>query len=322
MAPQYPYPPAPPASYIVFVPEWTPSPMRGKQPQVTDTTTVTDIQISTTSVILAPLAEQTGYPSPTPTPPRGNGGKYGKDNHHGVSAGVVAAAGVIATIIFILVLLGLCVFLCRRSRKTRERASAQGATNSAQQMMSMKAGDGSNVVDVRAYAMPTIQTPTPSHQPGSASSLSPLSSSSSSLPSRQFAPQVPPVILSTSMGHSYFTGIDTSDQISLADNRSASNTIDPDDAPPPYRPRSVPPLSRECSVRMANGMVPNYRPGAAISPMEESIRNPFDDPEGDVSDLEDDLPRHRNQIAIPDDHLSAVSDLSYQQEPTTTCSSI
>jgi len=320
MAPSYP--PPPPPSYILLVPnpEWTPSTMRGKQPQVTDTTTVTDIQVSTT-VIVAPLAEQTGYSS-TPTPKPG-GRKFDQDDHHGLSSGVIAAAGVIATIIFILVLLGLCVFLCRRSKKTRERAARQQEVTSAQQMMAMKSGNSSNVVDVRTYTMPTIQTPTSSNQSAPISTTSPLSASPSSLPSSQrSAPQVPPVILSTSMGHSYFTGIDTSDHISLADNRSTSNTIDSDEPPPPYRPRSVPPLSRECSVHIANGMVPNYRPGAAISPMEESIQNPFDDPEGDVSDLEDESPRHLNNISIPDDHLSIVSDISYQQEPATTRSSV
>lgn len=318
MAPQYPsYPPPPPSypSYIVVLPDWQPKTMRGKQPQVTDTTTVTDIQVSTTSVMVAPLAEETsegGYSSSIPTS-RPGGRKFNQDNHHGVSTGVMAAAGVIATIIFILLLLGLCVFLCRRSKKTRERAAAQNAATSADQMIAMKNGNSSNIVDVRAYAIPNLQTPSPSHQ-------SPSSSSQSS--SQQLAPQIPPVILSTSMGHSYFTGIDTSDHISLADNRSTSNTIDPDDPPPAYRPRSVPSISRECSVHMANGMVPNYRPGAAISPMEESIRNPFDDPDGDVSDLEDDTPRHHNGLTIPDDHLSVVSDLSYQQEPASTRSAV
>jgi len=216
----------------------------------------------------------------------------------------MAAAGVIATLVFIIGLIGLCLFLCRRSRKSKTPArNAEDIIVPGRQMM--KTAD-------RAYMKPPAGSPPPS-----------LSQSSSSIPlthqpSRQPTPQIAPVIISTTMDHSYFTGIDTSDHISLTDNQSFRST-DPDEPPPPYRPRSVPPISRECSVRIANGMLPNYRPGnATISATEESMHNPFDDPDA-VSDLEEEAPENNT---IPDDHLSMVSDLSYQREPTTTHSTL
>jgi hypothetical protein len=228
---------------------------------------------------------------------------------HSLSSGVMAAAGVIATLVFIALLIGLCCFLCRRSRKSKLRAAhTEAGLVAGRQMTEAHESRG---VDAQPYAKPKPK-PTACSPPSSAinASSSSSSSSSSSVPlAQQSVPQLAPVILSTNMDHSYLTGIDTSDHISLADNHSTRST-DTDEPPPPYRPRSVPPISRESSVHIANGMLPNYRPGNRVSITEESIQNPFNDPDEALSELaEEDL---RN------DHFSVVSDLSYQYEPETT----
>jgi len=122
------------------------------------------------------------------------------------------------------------------------------------------------------------------------------------------------------MEQSYYTGIDTSDGISLADARSHVSYADSqDEPPPPYRPASVPPISRDNSMRISNGITLDRSLRNSI----REIRSPFDDPEEEVEDVEQvgeqpqlatssagQCPRPRRA----DDTLSDVSDLSYQEE--------
>jgi len=100
--------------------------------------------------------------------------------------------------------------------------------------------------------------------------------------------------------------------IHSSDNIYPSGNEDP---PPPYRPCSVPPISRESSLRVADGMRPNF------STIRNSvIRSPFDDPLEEDVDVECDPFRDQNHQET--DRTSVVSDLSYQAEPTTTHSTL
>jgi hypothetical protein len=119
------------------------------------------------------------------------------------------------------------------------------------------------------------------------------------------------------MDQSYYTGIDTSDHLSITQSISSGGTyVDGgDEPPPPYRPRSVPPISRETSLRLPNAVAPRN----SVRRSRDLIRSPFDDQEEeDVSDMEEPPSIRR----VDADQLSAVSDLSYQQEPTTTHSTV
>lgn len=108
-----------------------------------------------------------------------------------------------------------------------------------------------------------------------------------------------PVILNNNMGGAYFTGIDTSDALSITSgNRNSRMSLDArsmtssDDPPPPYRPRSVPPISRETSLRAPNNV------GTATIPLEplsesnlsrvrlhDGLSNPFADPDSDEDEF-------------------------------------
>ncbi|RDI83191.1 hypothetical protein Vi05172_g7044 [Venturia inaequalis] len=137
----------------------------------------------------------------------------------------------------------------------------------------------------------------------------------------------PPVILSTTMNDAYYTGIDTSDHVSLTDQRSeASADTFGEEPPPPYRPRSVPPISRETSVR--NSMCRNtsvrssrHDPMSGSNLMRRSIdvRSPFDDPPEDSDDdTLSQISTIRSLSRRDMDRLSVVSDMSYQEELTHT----
>jgi hypothetical protein len=116
------------------------------------------------------------------------------------------------------------------------------------------------------------------------------------------------------MDQSYYTGIDTSDRISVADGPPQAATAlyaaSTDEPPPPYRPRSVPPVSRGNSLRVTDGLA-GYQPG-------QNMRSPFDDPVEEDDGLSDLGGGECGEI----DRLSAVSDLSYQEEPTAVRSGV
>lgn len=133
------------------------------------------------------------------------------------------------------------------------------------------------------------------------------------------APQ--PVILGPIVPGSngaYYTGIDTSDVVSMHDTTGTDNPfVDQSDPhgepPPPYRPRSIAAtISRNTSLRQA--------PPAALSETNlmaahgQIPRSPFADPHDDaISEFSE--PTRRRFGRRTEDELSVVSDLSYQQEP-------
>jgi hypothetical protein len=317
--PPPPPPPPPPPVYIFYTfTDWDdPKTMNGRDHGPPSTITTTDYAAAPTTVYVTPFAEQGSTTLPSPVYSIQPYHDDGDPHHHPpMSTGLMAAAGIVATVVFVFVLILLVLFLCRRTRKNRTLAAA----NSSRQMTT--ATEAQNVVDTRAYIKSSTALVRPTQ-----------SSPSTTPPSSSQPTQLPPIVLSTTLDHSYLTGIDTSDHVSLADSQTANSLGE--EPPPPYRPRSIAPISREQSVhiapsrgfsiRMADGMLPNYRPGNSIPTMEESMQNPFEDPDGDISDLEDGRPclsttAHENTAC--DDHLSLVSDLSYQQEPTSTHSTL
>lgn len=146
------------------------------------------------------------------------------------------------------------------------------------------------------------------------------------------AAPAPAVVISPmapAMGAAYFTGIDTSDAVSIVSNNLASSgfPFDPehgDEPPPPYRPRSVAAISREASLRQPEHA--RISRGQLTPPPEERrTRSPFDDPdEQDEEDEDDaisivsaaDARDDLHTMQGHDDRLSEVSDLSYQDEAT------
>ena len=127
------------------------------------------------------------------------------------------------------------------------------------------------------------------------------------------------------MSNAYFTGIDTSDAVSVVSHSLPPNpyAFDPehgDEPPPPYRPRSVAPISREASTTVRGGSRMLTPP-----PEEHRTRSPFDDPEDDDDDDDENSSMVFGSGARPvhsqDDRMSDVSDLSYQG-PTTAHHSV
>ena len=243
---------------------------------------------------------------------------YPGDQHHTGIPGYLPAAAVLVPLIIIALIIGGIVKFIKRKRKLRSARNGHPGMNELGRNQARK-------------ETASVQ-PLPHTAPFMTPALPPAS-----VPSTNQQPQ--PVILSSTVEQSYFTGIDTADRISLAPAPTqapdafahSSNTDDPDEPPPPYRPRSVPPISRETSVRAANRPLNavsrnssqrTYQNDPLVSnglmgPMRHSqdmhaVRSPFDDPtNGDdvVSEISAIHERIRGQ-----DQLSAVSDLSYQED--------
>jgi len=223
----------------------------------------------------------------------------GVQHHH--SPIIVTAAGAVVALVAISLAI-LCCYLTYRKKKRQHRNAATAAQTAS------RGGIPPEMKTVAAH----VARPPYIRQPADARSQPlALQSSASATSSSQ------PVILSTTMDQSYYTGIDTSDHVSLAQSLSSTETYveGADEPPPPYRPRSVPPISREASLRTSNSIAHRN----SVRRSRDLIRSPFDDPEEeDVSDLEEPPSIRR----VEADQLSAVSDLSYQQEPTTTHSTV
>jgi hypothetical protein len=215
-----------------------------------------------------------------------------------VQAIVFGTAGAIALVIAFLVLIGGFIFCCRKRRKRVRQQEG------SQVQMAMKTA-AAPAPDIRRPSPATVQVPSPSFATSSSTLITP-------------APRMPEPVILPNNG-SYFTGIDTSDQMSIIEPPSIrhSDNIYPsgeEEPPPPYRPRSVPSISRESSLRVADGMRSHCGPRNSV------IRSPFDDPVEEDADIEGNPftdPSHREH-----DRMSVVSDLSYQQEPTSTHSTI
>jgi hypothetical protein len=255
---------------------------------------------SPTSAVAAPFTTTNTMPPLESWPHPGE--------HHVMSAAVMGAAGAIATLAF-LCLMGALVFCaCRRVRRQR---NANRKAILGREMIKTNA-----TPDTRAYIRPPSSTPPPSIS----------SPSSASLPSARH--DEPPMLLSTTIDQSYYTGIDTSDMVSVTDQQrnsagEAGYAPSITEPPPPYRPRSIPPFSRDSSVRIPSGRPPSYGPRLSVRSQREVIRSPFDDPEEESPISEtNEIPQSATSRTRDMEEMSDVSELSYQQEPVVARSSL
>ncbi|KAF1994558.1 hypothetical protein P154DRAFT_526995 [Amniculicola lignicola CBS 123094] len=229
--------------------------------------------------------------------------------------GIPYAAGVVP--IVLLAIIGVAIFFCLRKRKRQRRAKAL-AQSEAQKLQEVKARN-------QSYVQPLYAAPPPP-APTQAQYLAPPNQVSPSGPSNP-----PPVILGPIPGSSgaYFTGIDTSDVMSvnertglaalpsvgerngLGDPFADGNSVQ-DEPPPPYRPRSVATLSRDTSVRSTNSAFVRSQTHLPHQSQAQPYASPFADPlhEDDMVPVLS-TPARRRQP----DTLSVVSDVSDQNDP-------
>jgi hypothetical protein len=241
---------------------------------------------------------------------------------------MVLAVGIIVPIIVCIITITACIFLVSHYR--RKAKALDTVERSSSEMREVGPGSpkptaGATAAEERAYLTP------PSDAPQMTTALAAVTA-----PRTQGQDQ--PVILSTTMNNTYYTGIDTSDHVSLSDQRSmASRDTFGEEPPPPYRPRSVPPISRETSVRTSTASTPNRNSsvrsrcetlsGGSIIRRSNEVRSPFDDPEEEDEDEDEDDISEASTIRGASSHretdrLSVVSDLSYQDEPMSSHSHV
>lgn len=259
------------------------------------------VPVSTILTTAKPTAASDSGPKQTST---SNGG-YGYMNPtqkqgvgHSSRAAVYAAAGVVP---IVLIIFGALAFFLLRRRK-HQRQQQPGRNMAA--VREMKSRTQSNVRPFLATA-PVVPA-------SAAATLSYTAPPRDSPPASPAAPQ--PVILGPIVPGSnsaYYTGIDTSDVVSVTDRTGLGNPFADgnslhEEPPPPYRPRSLAPVSRETSLR-----APSVGANSQTTLIEE--RSPFADPEDDAVSVMS-VPVGRRD----GDTMSVVSDLSYQADPTTT----
>jgi hypothetical protein len=265
-------------------------------------------------------SDQNGLGStPTPTPtqvqsepptPEPTDDDFGLENH-GADNGsnrtpIYAAAGIVPAVIIIVCFL---VFFCLRKRRQKRQAIVKHGHLEEMKMQS-KQIQRPYIAPI-APPSPPPQAALPQYSPSTPSPSHPPTASSSQ-----------PVILGpipSGNNGAYLTGMDTSDLVSMRSGGvSRQGTVvdrDPfadgrslEEAPPPYRPSSLPPASlastsRNSSVRMA-------APPQMTSRTQLIERSPFDDPEDDeVSDISGPT------LGRETDTMSDVSELSYQIDP-------
>jgi hypothetical protein len=325
--------------------DWTPpDSMHHRMPQqtstVTDTvpTTILVTAIGTSTPLFDMAPSPTASVSNTPTPFHQNNDQ--SNTNHGPPKYIITAAGAIVSVIGMLIMVLLLIFLCRRSkRKTRMRELRHSTDE--QQMVGTTSSE--TLLSARAYRIPEpVVIPSLGYHASSSTftSQSPRSPHHPQIPQPQL-PQLPPsppqqiqitppppVLLSSTVNHSYLTGIDTSDDMSVHEQPTTITHEDMDEPPPPYRPRSLAPPSRQNSGQIANGMLPNYRPGQMRIPVtESSSSNPFDDPENETDDYSSSVwCRNSRECPEPrrstgDNRMSTVTDVE-NEEATVTHSTI
>lgn len=270
------------------------------------------LSTSTTSHLDSAYPEHTGYPSSSShttsaltsssTTTGAVKEPYGSDKGiqpHPNRFGLLVAAGVVP--IVVLAIIGWLIFFCLKKRRKQKQIYAAQA-----QVQEMKSRSPPQTASQPYLAAAPIPRPEPSY----------------TAPPRQPPPASPtspqPVILGPISGSNgnYMTGIDTSDIVSVRNEGTglgdpfAMSNAPHEEPPPPYRPRSVAPLSRDTSLRMPLGRTPSSQ-SSLIADREQPRRSPFADPPDDdgVSDISGPGCRRTR------DDLSAVSDLSYQQDP-------
>jgi hypothetical protein len=288
----------PPGSWVASTPTWTtlsrPTPLFAG----------TDTTASTTS----PYVSDTSNSSSPTSAGYGNEGPswHGRERMNG--GGMYAAAAI--TPIVVLAMVGAVVFLCMRKRK-RQRAGLAIVQSKAEEM---KLHARSPPVTQAYMASPSIASPQ-------------YTVTDNHLLSQPDPAHLHPIILgpiSSGINGAYFTGIDTSDVISM----TSSNNIRPGppnpfsdndsliEPPPPYRPRSAAPPSLTNSSRQSSLRNSTAPPATSRTHLIE--RSPFEDPFDDdaVSELSGPAAGHN------DDTMSVVSDLSYQHDPVVNRSSL
>ncbi|KAH6644588.1 hypothetical protein C7974DRAFT_23810 [Boeremia exigua] len=230
---------------------------------------------------------------------------HGADN--GPNRGPIYAAAAIAPVVVIVI--GILVFCCLRRRRRQRQAVAE---HGHVEEMKMRP---------KPVALPYLAPITPpSPPPAVLPQYSPSTPSSSHPPT---ASSSQPIILGpipSGNNGAYLTGMDTSDLISMtsAGGISRQGTVvdrDPfadgrslEEAPPPYRPSSLPPVSIASTSR--NNSVRITDPARMTTRTQVFERSPFDDPEDDNISEVSGPTFGRNT-----DAMSNVSELSYQVDP-------
>lgn len=204
---------------------------------------------------------------------------YSKDSS-GPSTGKILAATMLPLIAVTVISLAIWMILRRRHQRRRMAEQAE---------MKMHIGD-----EVAEHRGDPPQYPSPARR----SERLTTSGTSPAL-----SPPAPVIISSVAPSSTYFSGLDTSEAFSVrsnsvrSHNRPAGFVMDGEfheEPPPPYKPCSVPPLSREASIRSRAISDDGFLPVTTISQQLAPLRNPFADP-----------------VDEDDDRYSDVSDFSY-----------
>ncbi|ORY09803.1 hypothetical protein BCR34DRAFT_589012 [Clohesyomyces aquaticus] len=267
-----------------------------------------------------PTPIYTDLPGPSSTNRNDDGGNEGEFQRKGTNHTIMYAMGGIVPVVM-LAFLGLALFFYLRKRK-QKKAIAQQNTR-IQEMKSRNSA---------AYILPISQQrgggappPLQTTQPHYAVPSNPTPLRSPTAP----APVILGPIAPVSNG-AYYTGIDTSDVVSMTgpthththDRTGLGNPFldgdDQEEPPPPYRPTSLPPISRDTSLRV---------PATHSQTNLMASDDPFADPPN-VSGRDDDavsvlsgpLPERGERTG--EDNMSVVSDLSYQNDPVVQRSAV
>lgn len=258
------------------------------------------IDVGPSTALTTPTVPTDDALSPAPTDD-GFPGLQSDGADNGPSHVPVYAAAAVTPVVVMIV--GLFVFFYLRKRRRQRQGAAIHAHFQEMKMQSKPV--------VRTYIAPSSPPPAVLPQYSPASSHPPTASSSQ------------PVILgpiSSGTNGAYLTGMDTSDRVSMtsASNISRNGMIvdrDPfadgrslEEAPPPYRPSSLPPASLASPSRTSSVRIVALPRMTSRTHLIE--RSPFDDPEDDeISEISGPT-MERNTDAMSD-----VSDLSYQIDP-------
>lgn len=247
---------------------------------------------------------QTAYPN--------EDGPYHKDYRGKMNNGGMYAAAAVTPILVLAIIAGIAYFCMRKRKRQRAEVAAAASRRTADEMKMQPRSQPAT----QAYMAPPLG-PVP-HFLAPNAHLRP--------PPR--AARTQPIMygpVPSGANGAYFTGIDTSDVISMnsASNvppglpiSSADNDSLAEPPPPPYRPRSAAPPSFTNSSRHSSLRASMAPPMTSRTQLIE--RSPFDDPSDDDTISELSGPTTRRG----DDAMSAVSDCSYQNEPVVNRSSL
>ena len=250
---------------------------------------------STVATVVSPSSTESAQAAATSSAESDSPGpaEQKQSSNSGVAPATIAAAVVVPLIILSLTGFALIWLLRRRRRQLRTGGSAAVPAE-----MKMRRSESTAL----RYSMPPREPPPALTVAGG----TPLMVSS----------------LAPTETRAYYTGIDTSDQVSMHSHAAPSHNVSLDgehDPPPPYRPRSVagpPPISRDASVRTnARASVVPATASTGLMARTEEQQDPFADPADD--DTVSEISEHDHHNDTHDDRLSVVSDMSYQDEPTT-----